>query len=274
MILGYRRIRILTICIILVSIIGLALNVDAGDFSSLCKIKHPGDDRVDWHCKRIKKGETPESLFGDKWADVLRFNRIDRRHLYPGISIKAPERLEDVYNYTPLPAYFAPAESDPKFILVDLSEQFLGAYEYGNLVLSFPVATGEKNNETPRGEFSISAYDSRHTSSLYFIEKTSTLYPMRYGLRFYTNKEGVDFWFHGRDIPGRAASHGCIGLYDEEMQKKYYGYPKDPVLDDAMTLFNWAISPSEDDGKFHLMKTGPRVLIIGVAPAVKRSGPR
>ncbi len=28
------------------------------------------------------------------------------------------------------------------------------------------------------------------------------------------------FWIHGCDLPGYPASHGCVGLYDEEMQKK------------------------------------------------------
>ena len=33
------------------------------------------------------------------------------------------------------------------------------------------------------------------------------------------NREGVSYWIHGRDMPGYPASHGCIGLYDESMQK-------------------------------------------------------
>ena len=44
---------------------------------------------------------------------------------------------------------------------------------------------------------------------------------MHYGLRFFIDKS-VDtwpsYWIHGRDLPGYPASHGCIGLYDEEMQ--------------------------------------------------------
>lgn len=73
---------------------------------------------------------------------------------------------------------YAPPKDEAKFILINLSEQFLGAYEYGRLVFSTPAATGEKGNETPVGDFKISAYNSLHRSSLYFIEKTNIPYPM------------------------------------------------------------------------------------------------
>lgn len=221
---------------------------------------------MEWECRRLRKGETLESLFNDRWEDIARFNRMDRRHAYPGVYIKVPKRFEDIKNFTPMPPQYQPARQEAKFILVDLSEQFLGAYEYGRLIFSSPIATGEKGNETPRGEFTITAYDSRHVSSLYFIEKTFKLYPMHYGLRFYINKQGVAFWIHGRDLPGYPASHGCIGLYDEPMQKKYYGRPKKPLLEDARILYDWVISPLSDDRQFHVLKDGPKMQIIGYAP--------
>lgn len=233
---------------------------------SLCKINHPSDAQIPWECRRLKKGETLESMFDDRWIDVVRFNRADRRHIYPGIYIKVPKRLEDINNFTPMPQYYQPAESDAKFILVNLSEQFLAAYEYGRLIFSTPIATGETGNETPNGEFRITAFDSRHESSLYFVENTTKPYPMHYGLRFYISEKEVAYWIHGRDLPGYPASHGCIGLYDEQMQKKYYGYPKNPVLEDAKILFDWVISSPVDDRKFHILKDGPKMLIIGNAP--------
>lgn len=258
------------ICLILYLL--LLLNIiysgtaDAKIVPSLCKINHPSDAQVMWECRRLRKGETLESLFSDRWIDVVRFNRVDRRHVYPGIYIKIPKRLEDIKNFTPMPQYYQPAESEAKFILMNLSEQFLGAYEYGRLVFSTPVATGEKGNETPIGEFRITAFDSLHKSSLYFVEETDKPYPMHYGLMFHISKKGVSFWIHGRDLPGYPASHGCIGLYDEQMQKKYYGYPKNPVLEDANILFEWVISPFVDDRKIHFLEDGPKMLIIGNAP--------
>lgn len=233
---------------------------------SLCKIEYPSDAGIEWECRRLKRKETPESLFGAYWRDVLRFNRIDRRHLYPGVPLKVPKRLEDVAGFTPLPSFHPDAETEAKFILVDLEEQFLGAYEYGRLVMSFPIASGDSENKTPDGVFKVTAFSRKHRSSLYKIEKTHIPYPMHYALRFFTNRKGVDFWIHGRDIPGYPASHGCIGLYDEEMQKRYYRFPEKPLLEDAKTLYEWAISSSPDDGGFHLLKDGPRVLIEGKPP--------
>lgn len=230
---------------------------------SLCKMEYPSDADIEWECKRLKGKETPESLFGVYWRDVLRFNRIDRRHLYPGVSLKVPKRLEDIEGFTPMSTFYPDAEKEAKFILVDLEEQFLGAYEFGRLVMSFPLASGDKKNKTPDGAFKITAFSKNHRSSLYKIEKTNIPYPMHYALRFFTNRRGVDFWIHGRDVPGYPASHGCVGLYDEEMQKKYYRSPEKPLLEDAKTLYEWAISPAPDDGGFHLLKDGPKVLIEG-----------
>ncbi len=246
-------------------------HVHAKTIPSLCKVGHPSDEKIETKCRRLKKGESLESLFGEAWIDIARFNRIDRRHIYPGVHIKVPKRLEDIKNFTPMPQHYPPAEGHRKFILVDLSEQFLGAYEYGLLVFSAPVTSGEEinGNATPTGEFEISAIDSRHISSLYTVENTDKPYPMHYALRFYINKKGIAFWIHGRDVPGYPGSHGCIGLYDEEMQRDYYKFSKGPILEDAKILYDWVISPKTDDERFHTIQDGPRVVIIGRTPSAR-----
>ncbi|HET9108345.1 MAG TPA: hypothetical protein VFN79_14285 [Steroidobacteraceae bacterium] len=83
----------------------------------------------------MTRRDTIDNLFGSHWQDVLRFNRIDRRHIYPGVRVKIPEDLAQVRGFTPLPATYAPAAEDPKLILIDLTEQFLGAYAYGKRVM-------------------------------------------------------------------------------------------------------------------------------------------
>jgi hypothetical protein len=233
---------------------------------SPCKISHTSDMSIDWYCRRLMKGETLESLFGYRWQDVARFNRIDRRHIHPGIYLKVPKRLDDIQDYTPMPRHYKPAESEAKFVLVDLSEQFLGAYEYGQLVFSSPIATGDKENKTPKGEFRITAYSRNHRSSLYQIEKTNKAYPMDYSLRFFIDRDGVSYWFHGRDLPGYPASHGCIGLYDEVMQSEYYKNPAQPELEDARRLYEWAVPQFPAGDGLHTLENGPKVLIIGNAP--------
>ncbi|MCM2358868.1 MAG: L,D-transpeptidase [Geobacteraceae bacterium] len=254
----------------------------SGKIKSLCDLRYPSDARIEWECRRLKWTDTAEGLFGDKWQDVLRFNRMDRRHFYGGRSIKVPKRLEEVSNFTPLPATYPDAAQEEKFILVDQSEMFLGAYEYGRLVLSLPVALGVEGHRVPNGEFRIDAVDRRHRSNLYTMEEIGRRYPMHYGLRFYVDKS-VDgwpsYWIHGRDLPGHPASHGCIGLYDEEMQieyysrydrkvnKPYYHELKPPLLEDAKKLYMWVIGPHGDPGAFQKISYGPRVLIIGTPPA-------
>jgi hypothetical protein len=116
---------------------------------------------------RAPRGETVERLFGDRWIDVLRFNRIDRLHVVAGTSLKVPRRLADVRSFTPMPAIYPEASREPKFVLVDLSEQFLGAYEYGRLAFSSPLSVGAKDHPTPTGDFRISAAHRAHWSSLY-----------------------------------------------------------------------------------------------------------
>jgi hypothetical protein len=233
---------------------------------SPCKTRYPSDSRVEWDCVRLRKGESPEKRFGDRWKDVLRFNRIDRRHAYPGVSLKVPRRLEEVADFTPLSAEYPGGDNDAKTILIDLREQFLGAYERGKLVFSGPITSGEKGNETPEGDFRVTAYHSTHRSTEYDMEGTDIPYPMTWALRFYIDREGVTYWIHGRDIPGHPASHGCVGLYDEAMQRKYYGVPRAPEMEDARSLFEWVIAPLRDDGKFHLLTDGPRVRIVGGEP--------
>ena len=239
----------------------LEKGTDAAPARSFCRI-YPGDKAIEWECRRLGEGETLEKLFGERWQDVARFNRIDRRHAHAGVYLKFPKRPDDLRDYTPLPRYYEPAETEEKLILVDLSKQFLGAYERGRLVFSTPVASGNKKNRTPMGKFRVSASNSKHKSSVYFIKDSDIPYPMNYGLRFHVDGDGVSYWLHGRDLPGYPASHGCVGLYDEEMQKTFYGAPRRPELVDARRLFEWVLSPLSDDGKFHVLEKGPAVWVV------------
>jgi len=136
---------------------------------NLCTISYPSDAAIPWDCRKIGKGESAETLYGDNWQDLLRFNRIDRRHLVPGVSIKLPRNPADIAGFSPLPASYPEAEKEEKFILVDLSEQFLAAYEHGERVLSAPIASGNRINRTPVGDFRVDAFSRRHESSLYQI---------------------------------------------------------------------------------------------------------
>ena len=188
---------------------------------------------------------------------------MDRRHFIVGVSIKVPERLEEVRNYSPLPQSYPAAPADAKFILVDQTEGFLGAYEYGKMVLSFPAAVGVKGHRAPNGNFQIDAVDARHASKSYTMEEIGRPYPMHFGLRYFVDKKSPDcdaYWIHGRDVPGYPASHGCVGLYDEQMQfdynnaydkkvnKQNYHELEKPFLDAAKSLYLWAVPAAGDNG--------------------------
>ncbi|HSN04456.1 MAG TPA: L,D-transpeptidase [Nitrospira sp.] len=235
-------------------------------YRSLCDIAYPSDATVEWDCRLLRSGDSLERLFGDSWRDVARFNRIDRRHAHAGVSIKVPRRLAAAEFFNPLPLVYSAAEEDERFVLIDLGEQFLGAYEYGALRFALPVVSGNGDKETPTGEFRLTAAHRSHRSCLYTVDGTDRPYPMNHALRFYVNQEGVSYWIHGRDMPGYPASHGCIGLYDEPMQNEQYGVPEDPELNDAKKLFEWVLGGEGEDDKVIPLPQGPRLHIIGEAP--------
>jgi hypothetical protein len=123
---------------------------------------------------------------------------MDRRHAHPGMKIRVPIPLEALDRFEPMPRRYEASSSESKFLLIDLSEQFVGAYDLGSLVFDAPVATGRRTHPTPSGEFRITAFHRFHRSSLYTVEGTSRPYPMYYGLRFLTTLAGVTYWIHGR----------------------------------------------------------------------------
>ncbi|MDD2542001.1 MAG: L,D-transpeptidase [Desulfuromonadaceae bacterium] len=235
----------------------------------LTRIEYPSLRNIKWHAQFIEPQQSLESLFGADWTLVARFNRVDRRHVYPGVTIKVPDNMADIRTYTPLPHFYQPAARHEKYILVDITEQWLGAYEYGKLSFSAPAATGKATKETPTGIFRISTRDLHHTSSLYKTENEEEQYPMDNALRFTIGTDNISYWLHARDLPGKPASHGCIGLYDEEMQKRVFGAPQKPVLLDSQKLYTWAAGEEEygeDSGGAEELEDGPIVEVRGSLP--------
>lgn len=242
----------------------------------LTRVEYPSLKEIRWHPHFIKPNESLESLFGDDWIHVARFNRIDRRHVYPGMTIKVPDDIPAMRGYTPMPKQYEPAERYDKYILVDITEQWLGAYENGRLVFSTPAATGKAGTETPTGIFRITARHLTHTSSLYKTANDEEQYPMDNAMRFHVGDDGVSYWLHARDLPGRPASHGCIGLYDEEMQKRMFDNPRNPVMIDSQKLYNWAVGEEEygdDYGELEELEDGPIVEVRGTLPRYLERSP-
>jgi len=239
----------------------------------LSRVEYPSLKNIKWHAHFVQPHETLESLFGADWVWVARFNRVDRRHVYPGMTIKAPDIMADIRDYTPLPRFYQPAARQGKYILVDITEQWLGAYDGGKLVFSTPAATGKATTETPTGMFRIDARHLTHTSSLYKTQDEAEQYPMDNAIRFYIGDDNVSYWIHARDLPGRPASHGCIGLFDEEMQNRVFGTPAKPIMLDSQKLYEWAAGEAdyEDDiGELDELEEGPVVEVRGTLPRYLR----
>lgn len=155
-------------------------------------------------------------LFGDLARNVSRFNRLDPRQAQPGRTVKVPEMPSGVL-YTPMPAYWPEAAAYPKYVLIALDLQFLGAYEYGRLVASYPIASGKNGHETPAGDFQIRIKEP-------FIR--STKYPEPYGgapMPFAEQFSRGGYWLHAGNLPGQRASHGCVRM----------------MLADAKALYGW-----------------------------------
>lgn len=243
-------------------------NPDDPAKEDLTRVEYPSLANVRWHGHFIRPHDTLESLFGEDWPVVARFNRIDRRHVYPGMTIKVPDDIAAAKSYTPLPAEYLPAKPHDKYILLDLTEQWIGAYENGKLKFSGPAATGAKGHETPVGVYRIDARDRNHTSSLYQTEDGSAQYPMDNAMRFHIGPDNVSYWIHARDLPGKPASHGCVGLFDEGMQNRVYGIPTNPVLIDSQKLYAWAVVEDypPDSGSLELVEDGPVVEVRGANP--------
>ena len=239
----------------------------------LTRVEYPSLASVPWRAHFMKPEQTLESLFGEEWPVVARFNRIDRRHVYPGMTIKVPLDLAAAKNYTPLPLEYPEAKRYKKFILIDVTEQWMGAYESGKLRFSAPAATGSKGHETPVGVYRVDARDRSHTSSLYQTEDGSAQYPMDNAMRFHIGPDNVAYWIHARDLPGKPASHGCVGLFDEGMQNRVYGIPEKPVLTDSQKFYAWAVGESAfpgDTGKLELLAGGPVVEVRGENPVYRK----
>jgi hypothetical protein len=239
----------------------------------LSRVNYPSLAKIHWHPHFIKPEESLESLFGRDWPFVARFNRIDRRHVYPGMTIKVPDNMTECRSYVPVPLEYEPAKRREKYLLIDLTEQWIGAYEYGKLIFSAPAATGALGHETPVGVYQIDARDKNHSSSLYKTEDQSDQYPMDNAMRFHVGEDNVSYWIHARDLPGKPASHGCVGLYDESMQNRVYGSPELPVLLDSERFYAWAVGENDyedDSGAIELLEDAPTVEVRGEIPHYRK----
>lgn len=154
-------------------------------------------------------------LFGVRASVVARFNRLDARFVRAGRRLRVPD-LPAGADYVPLPARYPASDAEPRSILIVLDRQFLGAYEYGALVASYPVSSGREGYATPTGtRFRVTRKDADHHSSVY--PEPDGGWPMPWALRFYRS----EYWIHGGELVGHPASHGCVRLFPEDAERLF-----------------------------------------------------
>ena len=94
------------------------------------------------------------------------------------------------------------ASTGPLFVVINLVSQRAMVYRDGVLIGASTISTGSKDRETPTGVFPILEKQLMHRSSTYDNA------PMPYMQRL--TSKGVAL--HAGNLPGYAASHGCIRL--------------------------------------------------------------
>jgi hypothetical protein len=97
----------------------------------------------------------------------------------------------------------------PVMILVSIPQQIMCVYRNGVLIGRSTVSTGSKGHETPAGVFTI-------------LEKKVNHYSKKYGNAPMPNMQRLTWTgiaMHSGNLPGYAASHGCVRLpYDFSQQ--------------------------------------------------------
>ncbi|MGB3298896.1 MAG: L,D-transpeptidase [Phormidesmis sp.] len=119
------------------------------------------------------------------------------------------------------------ATEQPVKLRLSLGDRKVYVYKGDTVEASFPVAIGKPGWETPTGEFEVTSqingpgWTSPFTGEVLPPGPDSPLGDRWIG--FWTDGTDV-IGFHGtptRDSVGKAASHGCVRMYNEDIRKMY-----------------------------------------------------
>jgi len=93
-----------------------------------------------------------------------------------------------------------------RYVLVDLSEQRLYAYDHGYQINSFLISSGVPGKNTPTGEYHIfkKVYDKLYSSPDYYLPHT--LYNLEFKEHYYLHGA---YWHNNF---GHPMSHGCVNI--------------------------------------------------------------
>ena len=121
-----------------------------------------------------------------------------------------------------LPEFLPGAANHQKYILIDLRQQYLGLYEWGNLKYCYPISSGTSNS-TPLKKFVVNYMDQVHNSSKF--EQA----PMDHALNIFG-----DYFIHEGIVPGYSATHGCIRVFPLHARFLFYQWAKPGIPGEIM----------------------------------------
>jgi LysM repeat protein len=170
----------------------------------------------------VKSGDTLNSIalrFGLPVASLISANNLpNASYIQVGQVLVIPSS-----GSIPLPTQAPPTANDGKWILIDISEQHMYAYEDDRLIYSFVASTGI-GNSTRIGTFKVldkipNAYSQRFNIWMPYwmgIYYSGTLENGIHGLPKLWN--GVELW---GNLLGRPATYGCIETRTSEAKLIY-----------------------------------------------------
>jgi len=146
----------------------------------------------------------------------------------PASSQSLPRYLPflDGVQYLPPIQPVLPEVSETRLVL-RLSERMVYVYQGNSLKVSYPVAVGKSGWETPTGQFKVMAmikdpgWTNPFTGEVVSAGADNPLGER--WIQFWTDGENA-IGFHGtpsRESVGRAASHGCVRMYNEDVRELY-----------------------------------------------------
>lgn len=152
-------------------------------------------------------------------AATYSFPQEGTKELYPAVNTY---RNNELYALTSMKA---PIDYADKYILINVAEQRLYAYEHGVLINTFLTSTGTFQAPTPIGKFAVTdkllwhdyqwSYGPNHPSN-YFLPD------VKYNLRFLPHYYIHSAYWHNNF--GNRMSRGCVNMR----------------LEDAEWIYNWA----------------------------------
>jgi len=215
-----------------------ATRLGAALIFSICALSAAGGKKANlsYHLEPPR----PLSRFAANQILLLeKLNRADRAHLAGLKSVIVPNQWDlDLLAYSPMPLLVPWLSDQRKALVVELSGQVFGAYEYGLLVRWGPVSSGGSTHATPSGHYNLNWNARIHRSS----ENVDWIMPWYFN---FSSVQGLGV--HQYALPGRPASHGCVRMLEV----------------DAKWVFKWGEGWTLGSGPQDIVQYGTPVLVIG-----------